>query len=39
MRLKTRNLFVRPQAHVISVESAEDGQTLRLQVDGMVCDV
>jgi len=39
MRLKPRNLFVKPWASVVSLEPAEGGQTVRLQVDGMVCDI
>lgn len=39
MFIKLRNLFMRPDAHVVSRELGRSGQTLLLQVDGMVCDI
>ena len=39
MPLMLHNLFVRPQARIAPIEPAGGGQTLRLQVDGMVCDI
>ncbi len=37
MSIKLRNLFVFPEAQVVSLESDESGQTIRLQVRGMIC--
>ncbi len=37
MSIKLRNLFVFPEAQVVSLESDEKGQTVRLQVRGMIC--
>lgn len=39
MPVKPRNLFVFPSARVISLEPAAGGHTMRLQVEGMVCDI
>ncbi len=39
VRLRPRNLFVRPDARVVSTEPGKGGQTVRLRIDGMVCDI
>ena len=39
MRIKPGNLFLQPRARVVWLEPAAGGQTIRLQVDGMVCDI
>lgn len=39
MPVKPRNLFVFPRAKVISLEPADGGHTMRLQVGGMACDI
>ncbi len=40
MAVKLRNLFVVPRAKVASPAVSEgEGQTVRLQVDGMVCGI
>ncbi len=39
MLVKPRNLFVQPRARVLSLDPGAGGQTLRLQVDGMVCGI
>jgi hypothetical protein len=39
-RFKLRKLFERPQARLVEESPAEGGaRTLRLRVDGMVCDI
>lgn len=39
VRIKPGNLFARPAARVVSLEAEGGTATLRLQVDGMVCDL
>ncbi len=40
MPIKPRNIFVLPEARIVSLEpTAGGGVTMRLQVDGMVCDI
>ena len=39
MRLKPRNLFVKPRSSVVSLEPGEGGRTIRLRVEGMVCGI